>query len=317
MSNQQQQQNSIIKLPPYVDGISAALGSTVAILILQPFDLLKIRLQGSGFGLGSGPSDSKYQRPKLIPTVRGILKNEGVSQFWRGIGPTIVANGVAWGVYMYSYETYKNILKQKQSMKENEHLSLQQNFMCALSAGITQVFFTNPIFLIKTRMQLQAKGSNAYYTGFFDGVSKTVKNEGFKGLYKGVVPGLWLTLHGGIQMSVYDEIKFYFRNNGNTLNSQYEIFVASSISKLLASSILYPFQLIKTRLQDERNIPKDNKTRIYNGTIDTAKKIFKSEGIAGFYRGLIPNTLKVIPNSSITLMAYEEIKQLIAKNYYS
>jgi len=50
--------------------------------------------------------------------------------------------------------------------------------------------------------------------------------------------------------------------------------------------------------------------KIYRGTSDVALKILKNEGLIGFYRGFIPNTLKVIPNSSITLLAYEEIKKL-------
>ncbi|KAF2075760.1 hypothetical protein CYY_002942 [Polysphondylium violaceum] len=294
-------------LPPYYDGISASLGSTIAIVILQPFDLLKVRLQGSGFGKVSGTS---VQKESLVGVFKNILKNEGVAQFWRGVGPTVLANGIAWGAYMHFYETFKNMVKEKQGV---DQLSSKVHFMCGIAAGASQVFITNPIFLIKTRMQLQKPGAESYYTSFYDGVKKTVAREGYRGLYKGVVPALWLTSHGGIQMSAYEEIKLHFAKSSNKSLSNLtttEIFIASSISKLIASTVLYPFQTIKTRLQDERNIVTKEDQRVYRGTADVAKKILKHEGLIGFYRGFIPNTLKVIPNSSITLLAYEEIKKL-------
>jgi len=295
-------------LPPYYDGISASLGSTLAIVILQPFDLLKVRLQGSGFGKVVVAPDAP--KSNLITICKQIVKNEGLRQFWRGIGPTVVANGIAWGAYMHFYETFKNIVKERQGV---DQLSSKVHFVCGIAAGASQVVFTNPIFLIKTRMQLQTPGSENYYTSFFDGVKKTIRKEGYKGLYKGVIPSLWLTLHGGIQMTAYEDIKLRFAKNSNKTISNLtatEIFIASSISKLIASTILYPFQVIKTRLQDERNIPNKDNQKIYRGTSDVALKILKNEGLIGFYRGFIPNTLKVIPNSSITLLAYEEIKKL-------
>eukprot|EP01132_Coremiostelium_polycephalum_P002611 gene2611-3236_t len=281
------------KIPTFIDGIAAALGSTIAISILQPFDMIKVRLQGSGFGASSSSS-----RGSVVSTFKDIVKHEGYRQFWRGVTPTILASGVAWGAYMHFYESYKNLLKSNQGGLEM--LPLSQNFICGVAAGASQVFITNPIFLIKTRMQLQKPGSESYYTGFLDGIKKTIQNEGFAGLYKGVVPALWLTLHGGVQILSL---------------SATEIFIASTTSKFLASTILYPFQVMKTRLQDERNIPTKNKAMTYIGTWDVVKKIYRNEGIYGFYRGVIPNTLKVLPNSSITLLAYEEIKSMIQKYY--
>ncbi|KAK5581393.1 hypothetical protein RB653_001425 [Dictyostelium firmibasis] len=309
-----------IKLPPYIEGTSALLGSTVATAFLQPFDFLKVRLQGSGFASSSGNSSgsgeiTKIKRVGVIETCKNVLKNEGIKQFWRGSSPTIVASGIAWGTYMHFYETYKNILKTKQNVTQ---LDTFNHFICAVGASASQVFITNPIFLIKTRMQLQTPGSPTYYTGIFDGIKKTVKIEGFKGLYKGVIPSLWLTFHGGIQMSSYEHIKYYFSTSSSksldSLNAS-EIFIASSVSKLLASTILYPFQVVKTRLQDERNIPNQNNVKVYNGTKDVIFKILKNEGITGFYRGFVPNTIKVIPNTSITLLVYEEIKKMFQLYY--
>lgn len=49
----------------------------------------------------------------------------------------------------------------------------------------------------------------------------------------------------------------------------------------------------------------------YNGMSDVFMKTYQNEGVRGFYKGLFPNLLKVIPAASITYMAYEAMKQTL------
>ena len=78
------------------------------------------------------------------------------------------------------------------------------------------VFLTNPVWLIKTRMQLQMKKtSDSYkvkkpYTGLIDAARTIVREEGFWALYKGTVPALALTSHGGVQFVAYEFLKKHF-----------------------------------------------------------------------------------------------------------
>ena len=59
------------------------------------------------------------------------------------------------------------------------------------------------------------------------------------------------------------------------------------------------------RLQAQRS----NTSTAYRGMSDVFWKTLKDEGFRGFYKGLIPNLLKVVPAASITYMVYESMKK--------
>jgi solute carrier family 25 folate transporter 32 len=81
------------------------------------------------------------------------------------------------------------------------------------------VFVTNPVWLIKLRLQLQMKRTASehihaknitQYDGFVDAFRKIIKADGVLGLYKGTGPALLLTSHGGVQFVVYEYLRKYF-----------------------------------------------------------------------------------------------------------
>lgn len=68
------------------------------------------------------------------------------------------------------------------------HEYLLSDLLSAFEAGIIMVFITNPMWLVKTRMQLQTKASleqGTAYKGIMDATSTIIREEGYLGLYKG------------------------------------------------------------------------------------------------------------------------------------
>jgi solute carrier family 25 phosphate transporter 23/24/25/41 len=51
-----------------------------------------------------------------------------------------------------------------------------------------------------------------------------------------------------------------------------------------------------------------NKDEIYDGMMDAFRKIWRREGFKGFYRGLAPNYLKVVPAISVSFWTFEQMK---------
>ena len=74
-------------------------------------------------------------------------------------------------------------------------------------ASTIGVLITNPIWLIKTRMQLQLTDSATNYKSALHALQSIVKQDGVLGLYKGIVPALFLTTHGAVQFGSYEKLK--------------------------------------------------------------------------------------------------------------
>jgi solute carrier family 25 (mitochondrial phosphate transporter), member 23/24/25/41 len=49
----------------------------------------------------------------------------------------------------------------------------------------------------------------------------------------------------------------------------------------------------------------------YTGTVDCIKKVYQQEGIKGFYKGLVPCYLKVVPSMAIAFMTFERLKKVL------
>lgn len=202
---------------PLVAGFS---GGVVSTTLLLPLDVIKVRLQVSEPSrrktAETGPR-SRVRRLGALQVCKSILRHEGVGGLYQGLTPAVVGSAVSWGGYFFLYEKFKKSLKdRKEKLGKSTELHSVDNFVLAIAAGGCMVLLTNPVWLIKTRMQLQMKkSSDAYgvkkpYSGMIDAARTIAKEEGVLALYKGTVPAMALTSHGGVQFVVYEFLKKHF-----------------------------------------------------------------------------------------------------------
>jgi solute carrier family 25 folate transporter 32 len=88
------------------------------------------------------------------------------------------------------------------------------------------------------------------YQSLSHGLRRLWVSEGINGYYRGVIPGLVGTLHGAIQFVIYEKLKSVRKSSiqSNHLNTS-DVLITSSISKVLATIITYPYQVVRSRLQ--------------------------------------------------------------------
>lgn len=301
--------------------VAGTAGGVVSTAIFHPLELIKIRWQVYEAAsltkklklfnkqpiLTTNTTIPTY-RPKytsLFDTCKSVYKSEnGIRGLYRGLTINTMASGSAWGLYFLVY----NGLKARQ-----ENLSVGNYTLDATIAGVSIIFVTNPLFLIKTRMCLQYSQINTAetvsnkvikYKNSWHAFKSILQKEGIRGLYTGIVPGLFGTLNGTIQMVTYDLMKNWWTvySKSDQLNTlHYSTF--SSLSKILAVVCTYPFQLVRARLQDQH--------QNYKNVWDVVKKTYKNERLYGFYKGLIPCLLRVTPAASVTFIVYENLQNFL------
>jgi len=292
------------------NAVAGGSAGFISATVLCPLDVLKTRLQV--YGLPSNLSSGSALPGKVIVSgLQHILKTEGLPGLYRGLSPTIVALFPTWAV-TFSVYNYMRGLLQSQDVKNGE-LSVQANVFAASCAGIATAIATNPLWVVKTRLQTQGMRPGLVpYTGILSALQRIAAEEGLRGLYSGLVPSLAGVTHVAIQFPVYEKVKLYVANRDNTTVDKLgpgHVAICSSGSKVTASIITYPHEVVRSKLQEQGRVP--HGAMRYTSVSDCIRQVFHKEGVAGFYRGCATNLLRTTPNAVITFTSYEMINQLM------
>uniref|UniRef100_A0A453ESL7 Uncharacterized protein n=1 Tax=Aegilops tauschii subsp. strangulata TaxID=200361 RepID=A0A453ESL7_AEGTS len=212
----------------------------------------------------------------------------------------------------FSVYNYVRGLLRSQDAKNGE-LSIQQNILAASCAGIATAVATNPLWVVKTRLQTQGMRPGVVpYTSILSALRRIAAEEGLRGLYSGLLPSLAGVTHVAIQFPVYEKAKLYIAKRDNTTVDKLgpgQVAICSSGSKIAASLITYPHEVVRSKLQEQGRVP--HGAIRYIGVTDCIKQVLQKEGIAGFYRGCATNLLRTTPNAVITFTSYEMINRLM------
>ncbi|KYO29349.1 mitochondrial folate transporter/carrier isoform X1 [Alligator mississippiensis] len=285
----------------YESLVAGLSGGVVSTLVLHPLDLVKIRF---------AVSDGLEFRPKyngILHCLTTVWKHEGLRGLYQGVTPNMWGAGASWGLYFFFY----NAIKAYKKEEKLESLSATEHLVSAAEAGVMTLCITNPIWVTKTRLVLQYEAgvdpSKRQYKGMFDALAKIYKKEGIRGLYKGFVPGLFGTSHGALQFMAYEDLKTRYnkyknRPSDTKLNTA-EYITMAALSKIFAVSATYPYQVVRARLQDQHNT--------YSGVVDVICRTWRKEGVRGFYKGIVPNVIRVTPACCITFAMYEHVSSFL------
>ncbi|CBJ48450.1 folate transporter [Ectocarpus siliculosus] len=216
-----------------IAGTTAGVVTTAA---LYPLDLVKTRYQV----YDKGPSPYK----SLGTAFRTIIREEGARALYQGLGPALLGNAVAWGGFFYCYEKIKTAIRAR--VPQEADLGAVHHLGAGYVAGAMMVLATNPVWMIKTRMQLQDKkaksGGVRPYSGLMDAVRTITREEGPLALYKGAVPALMLCGQGAVQFAVYEWLKARVPKRNE--NTPQESLLMGGASKILSTLVTYPTQYL-------------------------------------------------------------------------
>lgn len=297
-------------------GFSAGIVSTLAV---HPFDIVKTRLQIEQ-NERSRPGGSlrvmrRIAREGFAPDANGQARIRArglVQNFYRGLMPNMIGNSVSWALYFLFYQNVKDLIRAGRSRTNpstklgKQELSSSDYFAASGLAGVLTAVLTNPIWVIKTRMLSTARNTPGAYKSTLGGAMSLYRGEGIRGFYRGLIPSLFGVSHGAIQFMAYEQLKNYFalsiRGGSKDGLTNLDFLGLSAASKMFAGSITYPYQVVRARLQTYDAGEK------YRGAWDVMRKVAKREGIQGFYKGMGPNIVRVLPSTCVTFLVYENVK---------
>ncbi|PNT69917.1 hypothetical protein BRADI_2g02880v3 [Brachypodium distachyon] len=237
-----------------------------------------------------------------------IVREEGFGAFWKGNLVTIVHRLPYSAISFYSYERYKKFLRMVPVLDDPNYVSVVRLLGGGL-AGVTAASVTYPLDVVRTRLATQK--TTRYYKGIFHALSTICKDEGGKGLYK----GLGATLLGvgpsiAISFCVYESLRSHWQMERPNDSTAVVSLFSGSLSGIASSTATFPLDLVKRRMQlhgAAGTVPIDK-----SSIAGTIRQILQKEGPRGFYRGIVPEYLKVVPSVGIAFMTFEVLKSLLS-----
>jgi len=232
-------------------------------------------------------------------TVRCIIREEGLIGLWRGNLTNCVRVVPHSAVQFVSYDKIKVWMIGDSDGK----LSVPQRLLAGSLSGVAAATVTQPLDVVRIRLQtdpeVKGKVANAFRAMW--------QERGLISFYKGYTPAmLSLAPFIAVNFAAFDSLKTWWYGSGkhtkDELKARNPLVVLSlgALSGIIAQTICYPLDTVRRRMQ--------MKGKIYPNTPMAFVTIAREEGFAGFYRGMVPNALKVMPNNAIRFAMYETLK---------
>lgn len=287
---------------------AGAIAGLVNTLVLSPLDVVKTRLQVQG-------GARKYNG--TMHALRTMLRQEGIGSYYKGLSAALWAFVPNWAVWWCAYEYFK---KSYSVIRDTRVPNCPLTFVhisAAVSAGSITALTTSPLWVLKARLQTEiALGNARSYKSVPHGLARIFREEGLAGLYKGLAPSLLGLGHVAVQFPLYEYVKklqlgIVAENDKTSAEVELRakhVLIASSLSKIVASSLFYPHEVLRTKLQIDRSVGGE-----YGKVYKLAQNIMKSQGYRGFYNGFGANLIRTVPSCCLTFTAYEFAKRFVEK----
>ncbi|KAI0884468.1 mitochondrial carrier [Annulohypoxylon maeteangense] len=291
--------------PASVETIAGLSAGSIATLIVHPLDIVKTRMQ-----IHQRAASNPLTTLTLIRTL--TQTPHPLASLYRGLAPNLLGNASSWASFFF-FKAWTERLLLALKPDNSRALSAHDYFLASGSAGIITQILTNPLWVLKTRMLSSDRSAAGAYPDLRTGARRLLRDEGWRGFYRGLGISLFGVAHGAVQFAVYDPLKrVYFSRRATTSpsssNSPERIsneatLVLSSVAKLVAGAVTYPYQVIRSRLQNY-----DADARFGRGIRGVVGRTWKEEGWRGFYRGIMPGVVRVLPATWVTFLVYENMK---------
>ncbi|KAH7223463.1 solute carrier family 25 member 42 [Fusarium oxysporum f. sp. albedinis] len=268
-------------------GVAGAVSRTV----VSPLERLKILMQIQSVGRDA-------YKLSVGKALSKMWREEGWRGFMRGNGTNCIRIVPYSAVQFSSYNFYKRNIFESYPGAD---LAPITRLICGGIAGITSVFLTYPLDIVRTRLSIQSASFAELgnrpdkLPGMWTTLVQMYKTEGgMSALYRGIIPTVaGVAPYVGLNFMVYESVRKYLTPEGEQNPNATRKLLAGAISGAVAQTCTYPFDVLRRRFQINTMSGMGYQ---YKGITDAIRVIVTQEGIKGLYKGIVPNLLKVAPS---------------------
>ncbi|KAG9509229.1 Calcium-binding mitochondrial carrier protein Aralar1 [Fragariocoptes setiger] len=269
--------------------VAGAAGATV----VYPIDLVKTRMQNQR--TGSYVGELMYRNS--WDCAKKVIRYEGAQGLYRGLLPQLVGVCPEKAIKL----TMNDFVRDKLSSATGS-IHLWQEIVAGGCAGASQVMFTNPLEIVKIRLQIAGEIATGPKTRALD----VMRDLGLRGLYKGSKACFLRDIpFSAIYFPTYAHCKLKLSDE-NGHNGPGSLLLSAIIAGVPAAYLVTPADVIKTRLQVQARQGQST----YSGVFDAIRKISREEGFAAFWKGGPARVLRSAPQFGFTLLTYEVLQRL-------
>lgn len=312
-------------------GIAGGVAGSCAKTLIAPLDRIKILFQTSN------PHYLKYSGSMvgLVKAGKHIWSHDGIRGFFQGHSATLVRIFPYAAIKFIAYEQIRNVM-----IPSNEYESHWRRLASGSLAGLSSVFLTYPLDLIRVRLAYVTEHNRIkiwpiirqIYT---EPASESLAKKSYVppwfaqwcNFYRGYTPTvIGMIPYAGVSFFAHDlcndflrhpliapysvlelsDEDIYFAHKKRTPLRTWAELLAGGLAGMASQTAAYPFEIIRRRLQvGAISSFTDHK---FHSMPEMARIIYKERGWRGFFVGLSIGYIKVTPMVACSFFIYERMK---------
>mmetsp|Transcript_30517 Transcript_30517/g.97382 ORF Transcript_30517/g.97382 Transcript_30517/m.97382 type:complete len:304 (-) Transcript_30517:1548-2459(-) len=264
------------EVPWLQDFVAGSISGATSVVVGQPFDTVKVRLQTHGNYNGA------------LDCLRCMVSREGWGSLFRGVTSPVLTTSLINAIVFATHGEYIRYATDQ----GRRPATLWDQFIGGSLGGLFQTSVLTPTDVVKCRMQVDNRYKNS-----MEVITSTLRTSGIAGFYKGHVATMLREVPSfGLYFVVYDHCKDSLEKLG--MNEWFSSFIAGGLSGSLTWGIVYPIDLIKSVVQ---TASEGTDTRMAT----VARQTYERHGLGFFFRGFTTACIRAFPVNAVLFPTYE------------
>nr|QKK35437.1 mitochondrial MC16 [Starmerella bombicola] len=264
------------------DTLAGFVGGAVQVLVGQPFDLVKVRMQ-------TGQYSNMYE------AITQTFRKEGPLAFYKGTSAPLFGVGACVSLQFYAFHEAK-----RQMAPWSQ--TFPGIYACGAVAGFANTVLTSPVEHVRILMQAQ-RSAKGQYSGALDAAKSILRQHGVAKLYRGAAItslreiqayGTWFLT---FEYLIHTQVK---QGTKREDVPAWKLMLCGALAGEALWIASYPLDVIKSKVQSEPIIGSK-----FKGAIDAARQTWATQGLRGFWTGITPTLLRALPASACTFASVE------------